>query len=406
MADPNVTKRTFRLELTRALMAGGIIEAFSTTFLLYFLIKVYDANDTLKSAVMSSQRGGLLLGFLVVAFAHRWHQAPSRVASITFFTAAIALAVASSTETATIFAISIAIASCMWSWTPPLVTQFYRANYPSDRRGRLFSLVAIVRGLSAVVIGYAIGRWLEHAAQTGQDLRLALWLAPAAFLMTAVFLWCIPIHPQLKSMGRIPRQSYWAAFHWLGRDKRFALAIIAWMFVGIGMLMSGVLLVEYLANPRYGLAYDSGTISLISIGIPTTIQLATTYVWASWFDKVRFFRLRLVLNAVGAIAVLVIYLSPHIGGLYLGAALLGLFRGGGNIAWNLWVTKLAPEDHVGEYMSVHTFFTGIRGILTPWLGYYLLREHGVSAFAWVCFGFVMLSSITVILTCSQKTGLH
>ena len=403
MDAPQITRRTFRLEITRSLLAGGIVEAFSTTFLLYILIEVYQASDGLKSAVMSAQRGGLLLGFLVVALGHRRKIAPSRLASLTFAVAAIALAAGCVATTVIPFAISIAIASCMWSWTPPLVTQFYRSNFPSSRRGRIFSMVAVVRGLAAIGIGYGIGKWLGEAKEAGQDPRLALWLAPIAFVIASITFWHIPTEPQLRSLGRVPRRSFWAAFHWLGKDRRFALAIVAWMFVGMGMLMTGGLLVEYLANPRYGLNYDSETISLISIGIPTSVQLATTYIWAGWFDKVRFFRLRLVLNAVGAATILVLYLSPNLIGLFIGAAMLGLFRGGGNVAWNLWVTKLAPEDHVGEYMSVHTFFTGIRGIATPWLGYYLLREHGVAAFAWCCFAFVVLSSLAVIPLLRNET---
>ncbi|MEZ5302399.1 MAG: hypothetical protein R3F11_17460 [Verrucomicrobiales bacterium] len=51
--------------------------------------------------------------------------------------------------------------------------------------------------------------------------------------------------------------------------------------------------------------------------------------------------------------------------------------GGGNIAWSLWVTKLAPADRVAEYMSVHTFTTGLRGMAAPFLGFWLAAQIGV-----------------------------
>ncbi len=393
MDQQDTQQRTFQWELRRALCSGGIIEAFSTTYVLYFLESHFHASDTLKSSVLSAQRGGLLLGFLAVALAQRAHHAPSRMAAWIFFVASIFLAIGASASTAMVFALGFGMAFCLWSCTPPLVTQVLRANYPSARRGRLFSSIAIVRGLAAVAVAQLIGQWLEIKAGHAE---LALWLMPLAFVISGAFLWQVPTHRQLDSMSRVPRRSYWAAFSWLKRDRRFALAIVCWMFVGMGMLMSGSLLVEYINNPDYGLDYSPGTIALISVAIPTTVQLTTTYFWGGLFDRIRFFRLRLVLNTVGSIAILVLYLSPSLWGICLGAALLGLFRGGGNIMWNLWVTKLAPEDHVGEYMSVHTFFTGIRGILTPWLGFYLLSSHGPAAFAWTGFAFVTLSSITVI----------
>jgi hypothetical protein len=37
------------------------------------------------------------------------------------------------------------------------------------------------------------------------------------------------------------------------------------------------------------------------------------------------------------------------------------------VAWSLWVTKIAPPGQVADYMSVHTFMTGVRGLLAPML---------------------------------------
>jgi hypothetical protein len=38
------------------------------------------------------------------------------------------------------------------------------------------------------------------------------------------------------------------------------------------------------------------------------------------------------------------------------------------------VTKIAPEDRVADYMGVHTFFTGIRGILAPLTAFQLAQS--------------------------------
>ena len=56
----------------------------------------------------------------------------------------------------------------------------------------------------------------------------------------------------------------------------------------------------------------------------------------------------------------------------IGSALFGLAMGGGAIAWSLWVTKLAPAEKTADYMSVHTFLTGFRGIIGPQVAFLLL----------------------------------
>ncbi len=385
-------RRTFRLELNRA-VTGGVIEAFSMTFIIFFMERVYGAGDTAKAAVISSQRAGLLFGFLAVGLAQRFHMAASRMASGIFVCATLGMVVSASATTAAAFAVGVAVASFLWSCTPPLVTQFYRSNYPSERRGRIFSITSVIRSLSAVCFGVAVGKILDANALA---YRPILWVGPVVFMLAALLLWRVPVDHQLRSSKRLSKRSFWAAFLWLKHDRRFALAIAAWMFVGMAMLMVGALLVEYVTNPDYGLAYDPFEIALVTIALPTGAQIVTAYLWGGWFDRFSFFRLRLVLNTLGSIAVLVLFLSSSFAGVCGGALLLGVFRGGGHIVWNLWVTKIAPEDHVGEYMSVHTFFTGIRGMATPWLGFYLLRHHGAPAFAWSCFALICVSSILVI----------
>jgi hypothetical protein len=57
-------------------------------------------------------------------------------------------------------------------------------------------------------------------------------------------------------------------------------------------------------------------------------------------------------------------------GFLIGMILLGVSFSGGNVAWSLWVTKIAPPDLVADYMAVHTFMTGLRGIVAPGLAVY------------------------------------
>jgi hypothetical protein len=76
-----------------------------------------------------------------------------------------------------------------------------------------------------------------------------------------------------------------------------------------------------------------------------------------------FFVLRITLNlgfALGAVSFFVGGTMPWLVG---GAIFFGVSNSGADVAWSLWVTKFAPPDRVADYMSVHTFFTGVRGVV-------------------------------------------
>ena len=56
--------------------------------------------------------------------------------------------------------------------------------------------------------------------------------------------------------------------------------------------------------------------------------------------------------------------------------------------WSLWVTKFAPPERAADYMSVHTFFTGIRGLLSPFLGFFLVGILPIQTLGWISGGLV------------------
>ena len=65
----------------------------------------------------------------------------------------------------------------------------------------------------------------------------------------------------------------------------------------------------------------------------------------------------------------------------IGAIIYGISNAGGDVAWSLWVTKFAPPDRVADYMSVHTFLTGVRGVLAPVVAFYVVTVYPLAAVA-------------------------
>ena len=96
------------------------------------------------------------------------------------------------------------------------------------------------------------------------------------------------------------------------------------------------------------------------------------------FLNVNFFILRGLINLEFLVGILLHFVWADVTLIMIGAALFGLARGGGEIMFNLWVTKVAPFDRIADYMSVHTFLAGIRLLLAPFLGFFLVTWVSVS----------------------------
>lgn len=64
--------------------------------------------------------------------------------------------------------------------------------------------------------------------------------------------------------------------------------------------------------------------------------------------------------------------------------------------WSLWVTKFAPAESVGEYMSVHTFFTGIRGVISAYLAFVIAQQFGPTTVSIVGGSCILISSLMLL----------
>ncbi len=97
------------------------------------------------------------------------------------------------------------------------------------------------------------------------------------------------------------------------------------------------------------------------------------------------------------ISIVIFFTTNNIWLLSFSAILLGMAMGGGNLSWNLWVTKFATQDRTAAYMSVHTFTTGIRGFAAPFLGFFLLATYGSKTTCLIGGGMILVSIVMVYI---------
>lgn len=382
------TERTYFYELWRAASAG-ILETAGSTFLLTIAVKYFAAGAFAKGIVAGSGSLGLLVSPVVVAVVTSAGWPTSRAAARVLAIGALSFFAATILPGLWAFVLCSVLAMTTSSAVIPLLTQMYQDNYPERERGRRFSRTVMIRIAMAAAFSKVAGDALDgHISQY----RWLLLVFGAALGFASFCLSRCPTSPIPHDGGAHP----FRAMRFVRDDALFRRTLICWMLMGFANLMMLPLRVEYLANPKYNQAVTIGTIALLTGVIPNIARLVLSPVWGHLFDHMNFFALRVTLNAGFAIGILAFFTSNTLSGLILGAIVFGISNAGGDVAWSLWVTKFAPPGRVADYMSVHTFLTGVRGVAAPMFAFYFAERLTLGTLAALSSGLILLATALLI----------
>ncbi|MEZ5405650.1 MAG: MFS transporter [Verrucomicrobiia bacterium] len=383
-----MTEKTYFWEKWRALSSGAI-ETAGSTFLLLIAVRHFEANAWAKGILATGINIGLFFSPLILSFTAQSQKKTSRVASYLAALSSFNFLLAALFPTLPLYVITSTLAMACGSSAVPLMTQVYQDNYPQGSQGRLFSITFSIRVLSAMIFSYLGGHFLEGALDR---FRWLLLFFAAAFAFASFCLRQCPSSPLRQSATFHPL----AAMRFLKQDTIFRRTLMSWMLMGFGNLMILPLRVEYLANAKYGLKLSAFTVALLVGVIPNFTRLSTSPLWGRWFDRLPFLKLRFILSFCFIASTLTFYLIHDITALVIGAAIFGIAQAGGDIGWSLWVIKLAPPQHAAEYMSVHTFFTGIRGMIAPFVAFALLPQFAPPIIALMAAGLMALGAALLL----------
>ncbi len=389
MADQLRTQITYRYERLRAVSAG-VLEAAATTFLLLIAVRGYEAGALAKALVAGGGSFGLLLTPLVVFFVTTRGWPAAVAASRLLYVGAGAFFFAALVPGLPVFVPASVLGMASAASVIPLLTHLYQENYPAAMRGRLFSRTVMIRIAAAALFSELAGHVLSL------HFELFRWL-PLVFALALVWAgYCLahcPSHPLDRGgAGAHPLH----ALRFVREDRLFRRTLICWMLMGFANLAMLPLRVEYLANPKYKLELTVGMVAVLTGVVPNLARLVLSPVWGWLFDRMNFFVLRVTLNLGFAIGILTFFVSDSLTGLVLGAVIHGISAAGGDVAWSLWVTKFAPSGRVADYMSVHTFFTGVRGVLAPLAAFYCVARFAPGQMAAVSSALIVVATLMLL----------
>lgn len=397
---------TYRLECWRA-VSSGILETAGITFLMLIAVRWFAAGVWAKALVAGGGSLGLILSPWLVSRVEHSGLPVARAAARMALVGAGSFLVMALWPAKPVFVMGSVLAMACSAAILPLMTQIFHDNYPAAERGARFSRTVSIRIASAAGFG-ALAGWvlssdghfnlLGHGFASGIGLfRWLLAVFAAALALAAFCLSRIPSRPLTASGGTHP----FRALRHLREDRPFRQTLIAWMFLGFGNLMMVPLRVEYLANPKYavtlaGAALSAGSIAFFTGVLPNLARLLLNPLWGGLFDRMNFFTLRIALNISFVIGILAFFVSHSTAGLAAGAVFYGIAMAGGDVAWNLWVTKFAPPARVADYMAVHTFFTGLRGVVAPVMAFLLAAHLPLEVIGWMSAALILVGTALLI----------
>jgi MFS family permease len=367
----------------------------TATFAILIAEKVFNASPEAKELALMGGRGGLAASFAVVWVLSKFRRPLNQLVAWLNHAAGLCFSLAALLpEHLWAFVAGCSLGMFWFGFQTPLLTTIYRENYPEARRGQLYSLSALTRSASTIVFAWVAGKWLDANLD---NYRWLLWIFAACSFLSGWLLWRIPCRH--LGMGS-EKAGLFQAFRWLRLDPVFRLFLIAYMILGLGNLVMDALRTEFLVNPVHGVKFKPSEIAfqvaLLTSVVPMVFKLLSAWPWGILFDKVSFIAVRTLLNVLFALSILVYFIGPSYAWWWAGAALLGLAFGGGNVVWNLWVTKLAPGDRVADYMSVHTFLTGLRGLVAPVIAFRCTGLLSIEHLAWICAALILFSTLLML----------
>ncbi len=393
VSAPARAELTYRYERWRAI-ATGIIETAGSTFLMLIAVRWYDTGPLAKALVASGTSVGLLGAPLLVTCVERLRKPTSVASAHVAVVGAVTFVLMAALQLEAVFVAGAIITMACASVIVPLLTQIYQENYPETVRGWLFSRTMVLRIAAAAVFSQLAGRALTN--RIGQ-FPLLLLVFGCAFAASAYCLARVPSQPLVVSDVTHP----FRGLKYARDDVLFRRTLIAWMFLGFGNLMMAPLRVEYLANPKYGVSINGapltvGAIALLTGVLPNLARLIMNPVWGRLFDRMNFFVLRIALNLGFMLGIVAFFTTGSLLGLVTGALLYGVSVAGGDVAWSLWVTKFAPPERVADYMAAHTFFTGLRGVVAPLVGFQLAAVLPLKTIGWLGAALIGVACLVLI----------
>jgi MFS family permease len=364
----------------------------------FVAIKALDASDW-EVAILSATfpLGNLLAVFWASRVSN--HSKPPFIFWPQLFTLLVLLSMPW-VGSAAVFTLVVCLTMLAQSPVVSAVTTITRLNYPPHRRS---SLVAIARS-GSVVIASMYAFFAGGILDMNPDWFRILY--PAAAL--AVFAGAVQFsrirvsgERKLRERSEARPMTLRTVIGILFRDRsfrRYEYSFFAFGFANIMLLPVFPLFLEQEFDAGY---LDAG---LALVTVPTILSLIFLPFWGRVLDRRNPLLVRFIVNLAFMAFPVSCFFARDMGLVYFGKAVQGVFTGASSLVWLLGVNYFAAKTQVPAYMALHQTLTGIRGLIAPFVGIWLMNVLGMRPTFLVCAGLMLVGALLMFREVVHEWG--
>jgi predicted MFS family arabinose efflux permease len=308
------------------------------------------------------------------------------------------------------FMLVISVSYMLSSVIMPAQNGILRANYPNQNRGEIVGSIQSFMFTIAMVAAYCAGELLDNDLHS---YRMIYFVSGALGIISMLLYkrirvqgeeslkpfnldlfkeYSFPIFHNLimRAIGGFAT-SFKDTFAILGKDKKFRMYMISYFLFGFANLM---------AQPVYDIFYyrelDVNYVqsALILSTIPQFMIILTTAYWGKMLDRVNILYSRTLFTLGWMVEPLIYLFARQVSYVYAAKVIVGVAMGGSTLVWLLGAMYFAKKkEEVPLYMGVHTTLTGVRGLIAPFLGVYLLNFMSIRMFFIIQAALMLASAI-------------
>lgn len=263
----------------------------------------------------------------------------------------------------------------------PASGELYKALYPEQLRGRLYSVIWGGSTVFTAGLSFGMGAWLGHdpgaysaflpgcAALQAVGVGLFLWLSHASG------------HGASRETPRIPKFRLSKVFEPVGHMKEvlradpvFARYEAAYMTYGVGWMIVYALLPLFVTDKLH-LSYEQITQSKdVAYLLAVVLMIYPAGMLMDKVGPIRSTGLSFALLTLHPLGLLFVHGPAQ---LAIVSVIYGVAHAGANMGWMLGPVSLAPSpDKVPQYVAIHATLVGIRGKVFQLAGVGLLWATG------------------------------
>ncbi len=343
--------------------------------------QVLSGSNNLIGVVQSASMAGLLLSLFYRGTSLQ--QRPQKAYVKPHMFGWLSIMCCAFTEDVFVFTFLVFLSLFLFHISSPAQGVLYQLIYSSRNRGRIVSYIKLLQLIVAALFSLIIGQVIEHHGFAYQGFYLGLGLC--GIICSYLFM---KIEIPEKNQTIIKKRPFPNIVKIFYHDRPFLLFMAFQFLLGTANI-AGFSAIQVYINDKSFLGLSPEKAAFIAgVVVPTAMFLSMIF-WGKSFDRLPIVRYRIITSCVLGIG-FIPFLSGEFWGALLGSAIWGIGRGGGQLAWTLGVLDFAPKNSESEYLGIHTFLTGLRGTIAPFVGVYLIESLGGSRT-------LLFSSISILI---------